>query len=152
MAEFEIWQLVGLFDRHLDEGVAQEYKDQPLAQDWARVSKVNEEAGEAVQALIALTGQNPRKGVTGTLGELLDELADTALTAIYAIQHFTKDEGTTRRIIEHKVVYHSQRVGLLDLSGCGTSAGLPALSDAKPTSVNVGTGAGSDYDSDEAFR
>ena len=115
MAEFEIWQLVGLFDRHLDEGVAQEYKDQPLAQDWARVSKVNEEAGEAVQALIALTGQNPRKGVTGTLGELLDELADTALTAIYAIQHFTKDEGTTRRIIEHKVVYHSQRVGLLDL-------------------------------------
>ena len=138
--QFEVWHLVGLFDEHLDEGVAQEYKDQPLAQDWARVAKVNEEAGEAIQALIALTGQNPRKGVTGTLGELLDELADTALSAIYAIQHFTKNEVTTRSFIENKVVYHLQRVGLLDLSGCGTSAGLPALSDAKPTSVNVGTG------------
>jgi hypothetical protein len=108
-----LWRLVALFDEHLDGGVASEYKDQPLAQDWARVGKVIEEAGEAIQELIALTGQNPRKGKSGSLGLLLDELADTALTAIYAIQHFTKNERTTRTIVEQKAIYHALRVGIL---------------------------------------
>ena len=113
VARSSLWHLVGLFDQHLDDGVAQEYKDQPLAQDWARVAKVVEECGEAIQELIAVTGQNPRKGKSGSLGLLLDELADTALTALYAIQHFTKDEHTTRMIVENKAIYHGMRVGIL---------------------------------------
>jgi hypothetical protein len=110
---YDLWMMVEWFDNHLDTGVAQEYKDQPLAQDWARVAKVVEECGEAIQELIAYTGQNPRKGKSGSEAVLLDELADTALTAIYAIQHFTKDRHATRERIESKAVYHGLRVGLL---------------------------------------
>lgn len=113
MKALTLWEMVELFDKHLDEGVAEAYKEQPLAQDWARVAKVVEEAGEAVQALIAFTGQNPRKGVYGSQDELLDELADTALTAIYAIQHFTKDQYVTAGRIIAKAEYHGRRVGIL---------------------------------------
>jgi NTP pyrophosphatase (non-canonical NTP hydrolase) len=86
-------------DRWLDAEVAGEYAAQPLGQDWARVAKTAEEVGEAIAALIAMTGQNPRKGVCGTLGDLLGELGDTAVTAIFAIQHFTKDETRTAEIV-----------------------------------------------------
>ena len=85
-------------DEWLDSDVAAVYQEQPLAQDWARVTKVSEEAGEAVSALIALTGQNPRKGICGTLDELLGELGDVTVTGIFAIQHFTKDEAETAAI------------------------------------------------------
>ena len=87
--------LIEAVDSHLDANVSATYQAQPLAQDWARVAKVTEEAGEAVDALIGLTGQNPRKGVYGDLDHLLDELADVALATVYAIQHFTKDAGKT---------------------------------------------------------
>jgi hypothetical protein len=97
-------------DLHLDEQVAQVYKDQPLAQDWGRVSKVGEEFGEAVDALIAYTGQNPRKGVSGHEIDLLNELADVAMTAILAIQHFTKDVNRTKRIVEGKAKFIYERV------------------------------------------
>jgi hypothetical protein len=63
-----------LVDLRIDRDGAQVYKDQPLAQDWARVAKVCEEAGEAIDALIRMTGQNPRKGVCGTELALLGEL------------------------------------------------------------------------------
>jgi hypothetical protein len=99
-------------DEHLDSKVSQYYKDQPLAQDWARVAKALEEAGEAIAALIGYTGQNPRKGFTHGKEDLLDELADLALTGIYAIQHFTKDEDTTYRIIEVRMKKHMDRVGI----------------------------------------
>lgn len=87
-------------DAWLDRDVDGVYRVQDLAQDWARVAKCAEEAGEAVAALIAVTGQNPRKGVCGTLDELLDELADTACTGMLAIQHFTKDRKRTADIVE----------------------------------------------------
>lgn len=97
-------------DAHLDRDVAARYRDQPLAQDWARCAKVIEEAGEAISELIAITGQNPRKGVYSTEEKLLDELADTALSGIYAIQHFTKDVGRTLSIVTAKAAYHRQRI------------------------------------------
>lgn len=90
-------------DKWLDDKVSQEYKDQPLAQDWARVAKTVEEAGEAVNALIAWTGQNPRKGICGTKEELLNELADVAFAAIFAIQHFTKNYSRTDMILQLKL-------------------------------------------------
>jgi hypothetical protein len=86
-------------DKWLDAEVAADYVTEPLGQDWARVAKVAEETGEAIAALIAMTGQNPRKGVCGTLDDLLGELADVAMTGMFAIQHFTKDEGQTAAVL-----------------------------------------------------
>jgi hypothetical protein len=92
-------EIIRNVDLWLDAEVAGEYAAAPLGQDWARVAKAAEEVGEAIAALIAMTGQNPRKGVCGTLDELLGELADTAMTAIFAIQHFTKDETRTAAVV-----------------------------------------------------
>lgn len=90
-------------DRWLDEEVDSEYKAQPMAQDWARISKVSEELGEAIQAFIGLTGQNPRKRKTHTLEEVIEELADTALTAILAMQHFYKDDSSVAITLGRKI-------------------------------------------------
>lgn len=86
-------------DKWLDAEVSAGYQGQPLAQDWARVAKAAEEAGEAIDALIGCTGQNPRKGHSGTLEGLLGELGDVAVTGMLAIQHFTKDEWKTAAVI-----------------------------------------------------
>jgi hypothetical protein len=103
--------IVKCVDQILDEKVSQEYKDQPLAQDWARVCKIAEEFGEAVSELIALTGQNPRKGKhPDNLPSLLEELADLALTPVYAIQHFTKDVYVTQQYLEGAQLKHHSRL------------------------------------------
>ena len=103
-------ETVEVVDAWLDAAVAPGYRDEPLAQDWARVAKASEEVGEAVDALIRWTGQNPRKGVCGTLDELLDELADVATAGLYAIQHFTKDSGETMERLMATAERHRQRV------------------------------------------
>lgn len=88
-------------DRWLDSGVADAYKDQPLAQHWARISKVSEEIGEAIAELILWTGQNPRKGTDLTAkGRLYEELADVVMTGILALQHLTKDIDVTESVLE----------------------------------------------------
>jgi hypothetical protein len=98
-------------DAWLDDGVALKYDEQPLAQDWARVGKVAEEMGEAIEALIAWTGQNPRKPARPSAREeLLTELADTALTAILAIQHFTRDVDETVACVERRLDYLYERM------------------------------------------
>lgn len=97
-------------DYHLDDKVGPLYKEQPLAQDWARVTKTAEEAGEAITELIAITGQNPRKGVHSSQDKLLKELADTALAALYAIQHFTKDVHKTWQIVMDDAKFHKSRI------------------------------------------
>jgi hypothetical protein len=98
------WPQIKAVDEWLDAGVADHFKDQPLAQDWARVAKIAEEAGEAIAELILSTGQNPRKPLDSEAGaRMLHEMADVALTAILGIQHFTKDVGATRRIVERRM-------------------------------------------------
>lgn len=100
----DLLRIVAEADDWLDGRVSDTYQGQPLAQHWARVSKVVEEAGESIEALIAWTGQNPRKprvdGYEGRVA-LMDELADVVITAVLAIQHFTKDaDETTNRLID----------------------------------------------------
>lgn len=98
-------------DVMLDLGVSAVYGQQPLAQDWARVAKIQEEAGEAVAELILWTGQNPRKPQDPEArARLLKELADTAMTAIYAMQHFTKDVLETTRILQDAQKKHYTRL------------------------------------------
>lgn len=105
------WQAITLIDRWLDQQVGQLYKEQPLAQDWARVGKVIEELGEAIKELILYTGQNPRKGIHPEAHlNMLMELADTVATGILAIQHFTKDGWTTRAIIQEKISFIERRM------------------------------------------
>lgn len=94
------WQAVEFIDAWLDDNVSDSYKQQPLAQDWARISKVSEELGETISELILMSGQNPRKGTCPDARmAMLKEAAQTALTGILAIQHFTKNAPETRELI-----------------------------------------------------
>lgn len=86
-------------DAFLDENCSPVYKEQPLAQDWARAAKTGEEVGEVIDALIGYTGQNPRKGIHGEQLDMLKELADVVFTGILGIQHFTKDVDLTADIL-----------------------------------------------------
>lgn len=60
---------------------------------WSRTSKITEEAGEVVAAIIGATGQNPRKGFTHTLDDVRRELLDVALTALTAWEHLADNNG-----------------------------------------------------------
>jgi len=103
--------IVTAVNRWLDDAVSGMYKDQPMAQDWARVAKVGEEYGEAIAELILLTGQNPRKGIDPfAYNRMLNELADVALTAVFAIQHFTEDADNTASIIAAREEHVMMRV------------------------------------------
>ena len=87
------WQVIELVDEWLDREVAQAYKDQPLAQDWARLSKVIEvieELGEAISNFISYTGQNPRKPVAHSKDDVVDEVLDVVLTGLLCSQHLLK--------------------------------------------------------------
>ena len=104
------WQVVRDVDAWLDAKVSPEYKSQPLAQDWARITKIAEELGEATDKFIAVTGQNPRKGKSGSIDDVLDELADVAMTAILAMHHFTKNDSVLREIFRRKQSFLYQRM------------------------------------------
>jgi NTP pyrophosphatase (non-canonical NTP hydrolase) len=106
------WNELEQLDTWLDSRVSEQYLKHPLAQDWARISKIGEEYGEAVQAFIGYTGQNPRKGFTHDYEDVINELADTLFTALLAIQHMTKDIDTTRTMIEKRWEYRMFKVGL----------------------------------------
>src|SRR5450755_5196821 len=74
-------------DRWLDANCSEDYKSQPLAQDWARVSKMIEELGEAISEIILFTGQNPRKPRDLTArARMLKEIADFDAWAMNKLQ------------------------------------------------------------------
>lgn len=54
-----------------------------------RILKLSEEVGEVAQAVIGMTGQNPRKGVTHTLDDVQGELCDVIITAAVALTSIT---------------------------------------------------------------
>lgn len=108
-------EIIAEADAWLDGRVAGAYLDQPLAQHWARVSKVVEEAGESIEALIAWTGQNPRKPKRDEArDELLTELADVVVTATLAIQHFTKDADETVECLHARLSFLYDRMRAAD--------------------------------------
>lgn|SRR5487761_66646 len=109
-------QIVAL-DTYLDGNQGNRYYGQPLAQDWARVSKIAEELGEAIQALIGVTGQNPRKGEYGDLDDVLAELCDVEVTAVLAIQHFTKHALATMALIDDRWDYRMRTAFPQDREG-----------------------------------
>lgn len=105
------WTAIESIDKWLDSKVHKTYIDQPMAQDWARVAKIIEELGEAVNELILFTGQNPRKGrYPEARQRMLNELADVAWTAVLAMQHFTNNTNIVRDILKRKLADIAERV------------------------------------------
>ncbi|MET9731646.1 MazG-like family protein [Streptomyces sp. NPDC006458] len=60
-----------------------------------RLLKIQEEVGEVAQAVIGVTGQNPRKGVTHTWDDVQAELCDVVITAMIALRSLTPDARET---------------------------------------------------------
>ncbi|WP_262057875.1 MazG-like family protein [Streptomyces sp. STR69] len=54
-----------------------------------RILKLSEEVGEVSEAVIGVTGQNPRKGVTHTWDDVQAELCDVVITALIALRTLT---------------------------------------------------------------
>lgn len=79
---------------------------------WGRVTKVAEESGEVVAALIALTGQNPRKPADGSLADVEKELLDVALTALAAVEHLRGNDGSALAALDAHAAAVAVRAGL----------------------------------------
>lgn len=70
-----------------------------------RLLKLSEETGEVAAAVVGVTGQNPRKGVTHTWDDVQAELCDVIVTAMVALRTLTPDAervfaGHLRRVDE----------------------------------------------------
>lgn len=72
----------------------------PEAWRWRRCLKASEEVGELTEALLGLSGENPRKGITHTLGDVRKELLDVALAALGAVAHLDGNTGDPIRSLE----------------------------------------------------
>lgn len=83
---------------------------------WRRVTKVCEEAGEVVDALGGMVGENPRKGVTHTRDDLIGELLDTAISALAAVEHLTGNEGESWGLLCDKIERVCDRAGITEAS------------------------------------
>jgi hypothetical protein len=133
--------IITAIDAWLDSGCGPDYHAQPLAQDWARLSKVSEELGEATAELILHSGQNPRKPRDpDAYARMLKEIADVVCAGIVCLQHFTKDAGQTSEVIYanlRKIVTRSPEImdaiDALSVNGSGEmfsamydSHGIPA--------------------------
>jgi hypothetical protein len=80
---------------------------------WSRVTKVCEEAGEAMSALLGMTGRNPRKGLYATADDLIKELLDTAMAALGAVEHVTGNQGQARQLLDLHIVRIAERAGVI---------------------------------------
>ena len=100
LAALSAWIDAGQGDRH------------PEAILWGRVSKVTEEAGESIAALIGATGQNPRKGYTHSMEDVVSELLDVAVTALGAVEHLTDNTGASIDLLADHVARVCVRAGL----------------------------------------
>ncbi|MFJ4831174.1 MazG-like family protein [Streptomyces sp. NPDC088747] len=60
-----------------------------------RMLKLSEEVGEVAQAVIGVTGQNPRKGTSHTWDDVRSELCDVVITALVALRTLTPDARET---------------------------------------------------------
>lgn len=97
--------------RWIDEHPPNAARDREAAL-WGRLAKVTEEAGEVVAALIAVTGQNPRKPAGGALADVEKELLDVALTALAAVEHLRGNDGGALAALDAHAAAVAARAGL----------------------------------------
>jgi hypothetical protein len=98
----------------IDDNAPPHYAFNPMAQDWARISKLAEEVGEAISAFIGATGQNPRKGFSNDMTDVYDEIVDVIITGVCALSHFTKDVHQTKAIVEQRLRYRIEKMKLVN--------------------------------------
>lgn len=73
------------------------------------VVKIGEELGEVSAALIGMTGQNPRKGITHTADHVVKELLDVAATALMGVEHVNGNHGVAVTLLaEHIDAVHER--------------------------------------------
>ena len=75
------WETVDRLVAWLDRGSELPPETKTLLQ----ILKITEEAGEVAEALIGVTGQNPRKGFSHTWQDVEAELCDVIVTAMVAL-------------------------------------------------------------------
>jgi NTP pyrophosphatase (non-canonical NTP hydrolase) len=75
------WETIGRLVEWLDRGSALPAETKTILQ----ILKITEEAGEVAEALIGVTGQNPRKGFSHSWGDVERELCDVVITAMVAL-------------------------------------------------------------------
>jgi NTP pyrophosphatase (non-canonical NTP hydrolase) len=63
----------------------------PETKTILQILKITEEAGEVAEALIGVTGQNPRKGFSHTWRDVENELCDVIITAMVALTRVNPD-------------------------------------------------------------
>lgn len=91
----------------------------PDAVTWGRISKITEEAGEAIGAYIGYTGQNPRKGKTHMRHQVIDELLDVAVTALGAVEHLSGHQGLAFAALADRINAVARRAGVEALAEPG---------------------------------
>lgn len=95
----------------------------PLLQLVFRVGKVTEESGEAWDALIGVTGQNPRKGIYKTWDDVDKELLDTIVAAWGALEHRHGNRGVVADMLPPFVAGLLHRAGLGPIGGPAVEEG-----------------------------
>jgi NTP pyrophosphatase (non-canonical NTP hydrolase) len=96
------WDTVGRLVEWLDRSSALA----PETEKLLRLMKLTEEVGEVAEAVIGVTGQNPRKGVTHGWDDVNAELCDVILTAMVALATITPD---ARRVFSERVDHVAAR-------------------------------------------
>lgn len=89
---------ISAFSALLDEWTVAEG---PMHLARIRCSKLNEEAGEVEEALIAWEGSNPRKEQAESTDLLIKELLDVATAALGAVEHLTGNSGKSGEYLEN---------------------------------------------------
>jgi len=80
-------------------------KRSPLENLMLRTSvKMHEERGEVNAALIGMSGQNPRKGVTHSIDDVESELLDWAIVALGGVEHIHGNDGSSMARLAAKLV------------------------------------------------
>lgn len=80
------------------------------AHRWRRCAKVCEEAGEVVDALLGLAGENPRKGTYATIDHVRTELLDVALTALGAVAYLDGFNGWPMEDLQEHAIHRYNRL------------------------------------------
>ncbi|MGV9266275.1 MazG-like family protein [Kitasatospora sp. NPDC003701] len=78
----------------------------PQEERLLRILKLSEEVGEVGAAVVGVTGQNPRKGVTHTWEDVQHELCDVVFTALVALRTLTPDAA---QVFADRLAYVEQR-------------------------------------------
>ena len=81
------WETIGRLVGWLDRGSSLPAETKTIMQ----ILKITEEAGEVAEALIGVTGQNPRKGYSHSWQDVENELCDVVITAMVALTRVNPD-------------------------------------------------------------